>query len=141
MGEKETQSFPNGCVDWPYAKETRQGYGMIRHGGLYLKAYRVMYELFVGAIPPGASVLHSCDNPSCVNPAHLRIGTHAENMADMKSRNRHAYGRRMPTAKLTDEIVRDLRSGRKTVQAVSTETGISLTTLYQAKRGETWTHV
>lgn len=79
-----------GCWNWTACTD-KHGYGQIalggKHGGQAL-AHRVSYELHVGQIPDGMMVLHSCDNPACINPAHLRIGTQIDNMADMASRDR-----------------------------------------------------
>ena len=66
-----------------------RGYKYISWQGRGLMAHRFAYELFIGEIPDGLLVLHSCDTPPCVNPAHLRIGTHAENVKDLYSRGRH----------------------------------------------------
>lgn len=78
------------CWKWDGAVSA-QGYGRIsiggRGGGMH-QAHRVAYQLERGKIPPGLSILHSCDNRLCVNPHHLRTGTHGENMQDMAVRER-----------------------------------------------------
>lgn len=84
-----------GCWPWTGALDA-DGYGTIGETktGRTLRAPRVAYELTVGPIPAGLEILHSCDNRPCVNPAHLRVGTHAENMAEISLRGRHPSQRR-----------------------------------------------
>ena len=82
-----------GCWDWVGARDTF-GYGVIGRGGRgrgHTGAHRVSWQIHRGPIPPGMYVLHRCDNPPCSNPAHLFLGTHRDNVADMvaKGRNRN----------------------------------------------------
>jgi hypothetical protein len=87
---KVTVGAPDDC--WPWTGSTdRKGYGKIASGGLegrLLGAHRVSYEFAYGPVPEGLNVLHSCDNPPCVNPAHLRAGTQADNIHDAVDRER-----------------------------------------------------
>lgn len=81
----------NGDEDecWEYEGCTnRAGYGRITIGSGPVLTHRFSYELFVGPIPDGIHVLHHRDNPPCVNPSHLWLGTHADNMADMAAKGR-----------------------------------------------------
>jgi len=80
-----------GCWPWTGSK-TLKGYGQLRWKYNSLVASRVSYELYVGPIPEGLMVRHRCDNPSCVNPDHLELGTAADNSADMVQRGRHNNG-------------------------------------------------
>jgi hypothetical protein len=78
----------DGC--WLWTGATVRGYGYIRADGgrVQLKTHRVSWELHNGPLPPEALVCHHCDNPSCVNPAHLYVGTEADNVHDRERRRR-----------------------------------------------------
>lgn len=78
------------CWIWQGGKNNI-GYGMIRDEHGMRTTHRVSYEIHKGMIPKGMCVLHSCDNPLCVNPNHLRVGTHKDNTQDMISKGRSNY--------------------------------------------------
>lgn len=82
----------NGCWIWTAARI--RGYGVFRVAGRNIRAPRVSYELFVGPVPRSLSACHHCDNPPCVNPAHLFLGTQKDNMLDMAAKGRGTSGRR-----------------------------------------------
>jgi HNH endonuclease len=81
---------PAGCWEWN-GKRNKYNYGRFTAKGLGISetmAHRVMYEFFIGPIPDGLLVRHKCDNPPCVNPAHLLVGTYQDNVNDMMERGR-----------------------------------------------------
>lgn len=82
------KKLPSGCIPWKGC-QTPQGYGLLMSKKRHLTASRVAYELFVEPIPKGMLILHSCDNPLCVCPTHLRAGTQKENVDDCVSKKRH----------------------------------------------------
>ena len=102
----------NECWEWIGTKD-RHGYGYITDNHERKFAHRVSYELHSGPIIEGAFIIHSCDNPSCVNPNHLRQGTAQDNVDDMISRGRANHynprGEEHGRAKLTWEQVREIR--------------------------------
>lgn len=77
----------DGCWLWLGTKSA-DGYGSIRHAGKMRKAHRVAYELMRGVIPDGGQICHHCDNPACVNPDHLFVGTNRDNMIDRQRKGR-----------------------------------------------------
>ncbi len=123
---------------WLWKGMTRNGYGLLYAGAKYLPAHRYAYELFVGPIPEGAIILHSCDVPRCVNPKHLRPGTHAENVADMRERGRLLCGMRNPGAKLTPEAVNMIRTSEHTLTYLARLFGVTPTTISDVRRGKRW---
>jgi len=88
------------CIIWPYRK-TQKGYGQITKSTGFGRAHRYSYSVHVGKIPKGMHVLHTCDQRDCINPNHLWIGTHSENMQDMlkKGRGHKARGEKQGSSK------------------------------------------
>lgn len=140
--EKVDVRGPNDCWEW-LARKTHQGYGRFNLRGVNCQANRVAWELEFGAIPEGMHVLHRCDNPSCVNPSHLWLGTNADNVADRvrKGRNPRMDGERNPRQKLSFadvlKIRERFRSGEPSKRLAS-EYGIARGYVPQLARGVTW---
>lgn len=85
----------SGCWEWT-GHRSSVGYGCLKVFGSMKDAHRFAYELYKGPIPDGLHVLHSCDNKLCVNPSHLSLGTHADNMRQAAERGRMRSGARHP---------------------------------------------
>jgi hypothetical protein len=135
------------CWIWTGAINER-GYGraywsstMRSHG-----CHRIAWMLKRGPIPHGMLVLHSCDNPPCCNPDHLRLGTAGDNAKDRVDRGHQPKGASVPISKLTDEDVKMMREmyatkPNTTIIELANTCGVSYHTAYCAIIGETWRHV
>lgn len=140
--EKKFEKMPNGCWEWQAA--FNHGYGWFSVSRLKAKnAHRVSYELYVGKIPSGMFVCHKCDNRKCVNPAHLFLGTNADNMHDMavKGRANRPTGERHPRARLNEEMVKEIRLGFSSTKDLAKRFGVALITVQKAKAGTNWSHL
>jgi len=104
------------CWVWRGAK-SGPGYGAMRISGRRVGTHRLSYELFVGPIPAGMHVCHTCDNPPCCNPAHLFLGSAADNQHDKARKGRAAARSRNGAAKLTDaqfdEVIERVAAGER----------------------------
>lgn len=132
---------PNsGCWLWSGAL-TQTGYGQLMEtkNGCHAqhRAHRLSYRLHRGPIPDGMFVCHRCDVPACVNPDHLFLGTHRDNMADMVKKGRHPRnGLPTSTRRLTPEAVASIRSREKTSAAYGAEFGVSAAHIRNIWRGK-----
>lgn len=141
--EKYTEDQPNGCKDWTAGK-TSDGYGTINFNNKSLLAHRVAVELFLGLSPAGMMVCHKCDNPACVNPQHLFLGSQKDNMKDMRMKGRRKgincremNGRAKLTMSAAQEI-RHKREGGYTLKQLATEYGVAFSTISRVSRQENW---
>lgn len=140
--KSRTKESPNGCWEWTGGRHG-VGYGASRAsmgGGRY--AHRAMFEAVCGSIPKGMYVLHSCDNRLCINPAHLFLGTHRDNIADMHAKNRQRGGslpnEKNPSCRFSDDQIREIREARTRMSMRETmaQFDISESHLLRVLRGE-----
>jgi hypothetical protein len=137
----------NGC--WEYTgRREEKGYARMRcGGGARAFVHRLAYDLVVDDIPDGMKVLHKCDNPICVNPEHLFLGTNQDNTDDMlaKGRERFLKGDELPQAKLNKEQVREIKrqiaANLLEGNELASKFGVSPQTICDIKAGRTWKHV
>lgn len=127
---------------WDYGQMGRSD----RAGGL-IRAHVASWIIHNGEIPPGLLVLHKCDNPPCVRPDHLFLGTHADNIADMIAKGRYGGPRQLPrgashhNAKLTEVAVHVIRSSLMSNTWLAERFGVSDDTVRLVKRRKIWTHI
>lgn len=131
------------CWPWTGGHDSK-GYGAFKVNGKQMGAHRVSFIVHGKGDPAGMVVRHVCDNPDCVNPHHLLIGTHADNARDRVERGRGCHGDGHPLARLTADIVIEARqrraNGEETVD-MAREYGVKYLALYRAIHGVTWKHV
>lgn len=122
----------------------KDGYGQCSYKNKKFRTHRVSYMLHNKFINKEILVCHHCDNPKCVNPSHLFVGTHRDNVNDKVAKNRQLKGMNAPMAKLTDFDVFCIRDARsKNVSRVSLVTAFNITymSISNIERYKSWTHL
>lgn len=133
----------NGCWEWK-GRINKFGYGQISIGNTEFLAHRAAYFLSNGKLDTELCVMHTCDNPKCCNPSHLKAGTHAENMADMKAKGRRKgittgdKNGRSKLNKLAAEKIRELKSSGAKLKDIAIQFGVGISTVSRVCRKENW---
>jgi hypothetical protein len=104
-------------------------------------AHRIAWQLTHGTIPKGLNVLHRCDVPRCVNPAHLFLGTQRDNAADMMAKKRHPGMPPSPTIKLTPDQVRAIRKDPRTHGVIASDYDLQRLSVWKIKHRLTWRQI
>ena len=147
------------CWLW-LARKDKDGYGRFYWNKKQRGAHRIAYMLSTGNYPPDDLVVcYKCDNPSCVNPEHLFLGTVSDNIKDKVSKKRTAcgnnngknthpesrsFGIKNPNAKFTDEMIRQIREMYKKIKShrkIAQHFGVVKSTISSILNGKTWTHI
>jgi hypothetical protein len=137
----------NAC--WPWrGNRAMDGYGSLLvaaptpSGHTTARAHRLMFEAVRGPVPSGMFVCHTCDNPACVNPSHLWLGTAADNSRDMVAKGRKKKGAAHHNAKMTPEGVAELRAlhatGTRTLKSLGEQFGIGTSQVHRLVNNQSW---
>lgn len=144
LATRSRKNEATGCIEYTGPRLPR-GYGKMYIGG-YVSEYthRLAYLLHIGEIPSGMFVCHRCDNPSCINPSHLFLGTVFDNVRDRDAKGRSGprlRGESAPTAKLNQVAIQKILARKTTVPALMREFGVSRTCIQQVRQRKTWRHI
>ena len=140
----------SGCLEWT-AYRNSLGYGVVGIGSRtdgsrrLVLAHRLSWSVYHGAIPDGLNVLHHCDNPPCINPEHLFLGSHADNNRDMISKGRNVVlrGEQIGTAVLGSTEVRSIKGlfGKLSDCEIARRFGVSYSLIWNIRHGISWRHI
>ena len=119
------------------------GYGHIKRGKTMVLTHRLSWELTFGEIKNGLLVLHKCDNPACVNPSHLFLGTDADNARDRDSKGRlgNRTGTANGNAKINEDIVIQIRSSSTSTKELAKAYNVSIPLIQKIRSKSLWRHV
>lgn len=138
------------CWDWTGSRDS-SGYGNMGIGSrtdgtrATISTHRLSWEIHVGPIPKNLHVLHECDNPSCVRPSHLWLGTHKENVEDsrLKGRRNRPIGEKNGRVKLNEADVLAIRNDSRIARLVADDYGVCKSSIWDIRSGRRglWSHV
>ena len=130
----------NGCWVWQKC-QSRDGYGFIWRNRKQCRTHRISYEIFKGSIPDGKQILHKCDNRLCVNPGHLFVGTHQDNMKDKINKKRHNFGESHGRSKLTEDDVLNIRKSKLSERKIAKLYSVNRTAINKIRNYTNWSHL
>ncbi len=135
-----------GCTEWTGSRNSVKWHGQWRNAAGQIElTHRASWRMFVGEIPEGMFVLHKCDNPACVKPAHLFLGTQSDNARDMWSKGRakpaQSLGSKHGMSKLTEAAVAEIRESKESGVALAKKFGVTPTTVCDVRKRRIWNHV
>jgi hypothetical protein len=134
----------DGCWEWQHNR-SKKGYGVITHQRRQQRASRLVWEFCFGSAPGKMQVLHRCDNPPCVRPDHLFLGTIADNMRDKRAKGRQARGERnggggkLSAADIP--VIRERIQLGETFTSIGRDFGVSRVEIAHIAKGRHWSHV
>lgn len=145
---QKTARCNNGCIEW-IASRGKKGYGEFHFQGRTFRAHRVSWILNCGTIPSAMMVCHRCDNPPCVNPKHLFLGSPKENMEDRIQKGHYPKqspgiaGEQNCRHKLTDALVLEAKMLRSTMtlRELALRYGVNIAVIHRAITGKSWKHL
>ena len=130
-----------GCIEWRLYRNSA-GYGHVRVRSKLWLVHRFVYTKFFGEIPEGLIVMHRCDNPSCINPEHLNLGSHLLNVLDKEAKGRGNQGSANPRAKLTDLQVEAIREryakGNVSLAQLGRDYGVNRSCIFKVVHKHHW---
>lgn len=138
--EKFTVNPESDCWEWT-GSVNNIGYGNISYGNRHWKSHRAAWILYKGPISDGMHVLHKCDNRRCVNPDHLFLGSHTENVRDMYRKGRGQVGEDHSRAQLTAKDVLAIRASNKPNSALAEKYGVTAGHIWRIKKGHLWANL
>jgi hypothetical protein len=131
----------NGCHECTSHCRTKAGYTVLRRNKKNIYLHRIVYEENYGEIPEGMVVRHKCDNPACVNPEHLELGTQMDNVVDKMERGRQLRGEQIGNSKLSKEQVIEIYHSELSYKQIEEKYGISNAMVSLIKNKKRWLHL
>lgn len=140
---KVDKNGPNGCWLWMGYTDPKMGYGVFCVDHKHVKAHRFSWALVNGAIPEDKRALHNCDNPPCLSPDHLWLGTNADNNLDRDSKGRHVrlVGEKNGWSRLTTEQALEIKTSNASITDMMRKFGISRCHAHNVRKGKVWAHL
>lgn len=130
----------NNCWEWKNPTHPF-GYGRFGVAGRNYLAHRLSYQIHYGSITSKDCVLHKCDNPRCVNPQHLFIGSRADNAIDRTLKGRTLRGSQVPTSKFTEQQIQDIKYSNLSIQELCIKYRAGYGTIWSIRKGYNWRHI